>query len=190
MICENLEQVKQAGHGVLAIEDDKVKVLDEGKLREELIDTLIFTAVFSPQAETAALARRVIRQAAADLGIFSASIQPLYEAMGRGEVSGFTVPAINIRGLTYCVAQAVLRAAQRGNVGAVLFEIARSEIGYTFQRPAEYATAVLAAAIKTGHRGPLFLQGDHFQIIAKRFHQDGAQEIKAVKDREKLTPWG
>ena len=182
MICENLEQVKAAWQGVLAIQGDKVEVRDEGRLRNDLIDTLIFTAVFSPQAETAAAARRLIGQAAAALGIFSASIQPLYEAMGRREVSGFTVPAINIRGLTYWVAQAVLRAAMRENVGAVLFEIARSEIGYTFQRPAEYAAAVTAAAIKTGYRGPLFLQGDHFQVIAKRFHQDAAQEIKAVKD--------
>ncbi|MDP2267669.1 MAG: class II fructose-bisphosphate aldolase [Deltaproteobacteria bacterium] len=182
MICENLEQLKAAGQGVLSIQGDKVEVLDEGRLRNDLIDTLIFTAVFSPQAETAATARRLIRQAAAELGIYSASIQPLYEAMGRREVAGFTVPAINIRGLTYCVAQAVLRAALKENVGAVFFEIARSEIGYTLQRPAEYAAAVTAAAIKTGYRGPLFIQGDHFQIIAKRYLQDAAQEIKAVKD--------
>jgi fructose/tagatose bisphosphate aldolase len=182
MICENLEHLKAAWQGVLTLQGDKVEVLDEGRLRSDLIDTLIFTAVFSPQAETAAAARRLIGQAAAELGIFSASIQPLYEAMGRHEVAGFTVPAINIRGLTYWVAQAALRAAIKANVGAVLFEIARSEIGYTFQRPAEYAAAVTAAAIKTGYRGPLFLQGDHFQVLAKRYHQDAAQEIKAVKD--------
>jgi len=182
MICENLEQLKQAGQGVLAIQDDTVKILDEAKLRNDLIDTLIFTAVFSLQAETATEARRLIRQAARELGIVSTSIQPLYEAMGRREVAGFTVPAINIRGLTYWVAQAVLRAAMQENVGAVLFEIARSEIGYTFQRPAEYATVVTAAAIKTGYRGPLFLQGDHFQVIVKRYNQDAAQEIKALKD--------
>jgi len=182
MICENLEQLKQAGQGVLAIQDDTVKILDEAALRNDLIDTLIFTAVFSLQAETAKEARRLIRQTARELGIVSTSIQPLYEAMGRREVAGFTVPAINIRGLTYWVAQAVLRAAMQGNVGAVLFEIARSEIGYTFQRPAEYATVVTAAAIKTGYRGPLFLQGDHFQVIVKRYHQDATQEIKALKD--------
>jgi len=182
MICENLEHLQATWQGVLAIQGDQVEVLDEGKLRNDLIDTLVFTAVFSPQAETAATARRLIRQAAAELGIFSASVQPLYEAMGHREVSGFTIPAINIRGITYCVAQAVLRAAMQGNVGAVFFEIARSEIGYTFQRPAEYTAAVTAAAIKTGYRGPLFLQGDHFQVIAKRYHQDADQEIKAVKD--------
>ena len=89
--------------------------------------------------------------------------------MGRGEVSGFTVPAINIRALTYDTAQAVFRAALAAGVGAVIFEIARSEIDYTRQRPEEYTCAVTAAALKTGYRGPLFLQGDHFQVGAKKY---------------------
>ncbi len=182
MICDNSEQLKAAWQGILSVEGNDVRVLEEGKLRNELIDTLIFTALFSSQAETAAAARWLIRRAGAALEILAASIQPLYEAMGRREVSGFTVPAINIRGLTYFVAQAVLRAAMKERVGAVIFEIARSEIGYTGQRPAEYAAAITAAAIKLGYRGPLFLQGDHFQVIARRFQQDAAQEVKAVKD--------
>ena len=62
------------------------------------------------------------------------------------------------------------------------FEIARSEIGYTKQRPREYACAVLAAAIKSGWRGPVFLQGDHFQINAKKFAADGEKETQSVKD--------
>jgi len=40
-------------------------------------------------------------------------------------------------------------------------------MGYTDQQPAEYAAVVLAAAIKEGHEGPVFIQGDHFQINAK-----------------------
>ncbi len=70
----------------------------------------------------------------------------------------------------------------KGNVGPVIFEIARSEIGYTKQRPREYACAVLAAAIKSGWRGPVFLQGDHFQINAKKFAADGEKETQSVKD--------
>ena len=103
-------------------------------------------------------------------------------AMGRNEMGGFTVPAINIRGLTYASAQAVYRAVLRGNVGAFIFEIARSEIGYTEQRPAEYTAAVLAAAIKTGYSGPVFLQGDHFQISAKKFAVDPVKEVEAVRE--------
>jgi fructose/tagatose bisphosphate aldolase len=112
----------------------------------------------------------------------SASIQSLYEAMGRKELGGFTVPAINIRGITYDVAQAVFRAAIKGNVGPVLFEIARSEIGYTKQRPLEYTCAVMAAAVKSGWCGPIFLQGDHFQINAKKFAADAEKETQTVKN--------
>jgi len=181
-ICESTEQLKKAYQGILEISGNDVKVLDGEKLRGSLIDTLIFTAIFSPYEETRKAARWIIRRAGAALGIFSSSIQPLYEAMGRKEASGFTVPAINIRALTYDVAQAVLRAVIKDNVGPVIFEIARSEIDYTVQRPEEYTSAVTAAAIKVGFTGHLFLQGDHFQVNAKKFASDPTKEVQKVKD--------
>jgi fructose/tagatose bisphosphate aldolase len=64
----------------------------------------------------------------------------------------------------------------------MIFEIARSEMDYTHQRPAEYTCAVTAAALKTGYRGPFFLQGDHFQVGAKKYAKDPGNEVKAVKD--------
>ena len=113
--------------------------------------------------------------------VFSSSIQSLYEDMGKKQYKGFTVPAVNIRGLTYDVARSIFRAAKKNHVGAFIFEIARSEIGYTDQRPAEYASAILAAAIKEGHEGPVFIQGDHFQINAKYYEKDKDAEINKVR---------
>lgn len=182
MIYQNREELKRDWEGILGVAGDNVKVLNEEKLRRDLIDKLIYTAVFSPDEETKRLTRWVIRRAAADLGIYSSSIQGLYEAMGSGAVTGFTVPAINIRTLTYHTSQAILRAAIKDNVGPVIFEIARSEIDYTGQRPIEYTVAVTAAAIKVGYRGPLFLQGDHFQVNAGRYAKDKDKELPAVKD--------
>jgi fructose/tagatose bisphosphate aldolase len=166
----------------MACEGGDVILLDQASFQQKLIDDLIFTAVFSPDPAARQAAAYLIRRGAAALGILSASIQSLYQAMGRKEVSGFTVPAINIRGITYHVAQAVFRAAIKGDVGPVIFEIARSEIGYTKQRPQEYACAVLAAAVKSGWKGPVFLQGDHFQINAKKYASDATTEKEAVKD--------
>jgi fructose/tagatose bisphosphate aldolase len=40
----------------------------------------------------------------------------------------------------------------------------------------------MAAAIKTGYRGPLFVQGDHFQISASRHAKDPDAEFQAVCD--------
>ncbi|WP_420022033.1 class II fructose-bisphosphate aldolase [Candidatus Kryptobacter tengchongensis] len=115
------------------------------------------------------------------LGAVPASIQSFYEAMGRGEVGGFTVPAVNIRGLTYDVARAYVRAVKKHNVGAFIFEIAKSEIGYTFQRPSEYTACVLAACVKEGYQGPVFIQGDHVQVSAKKYAEDPQKEIDSLK---------
>lgn len=182
MIYKEKKELKQKCSKIIEIDGNDVLILDEAKLRNELIDDLIQTAVFASDQVTQEAARWLIRRAGSALGIVSASIQSLYEAMGREELKGFTVPAINIRGITYDVAQAVFRATIKGKVGPVLFEIARSEIDYTIQRPIEYTCAVTAAAIKTGYKGPIFLQGDHFQLSAKKFAADAAKETQAVKN--------
>ena len=114
-------------------------------------------------------------------GIYPASIYEFYMARGRGEFSGFTVPAINIRSLTYDLARAIFRVAQKNNSGAFVFEIARSEIGYTDQAPIEYASMVLAAAIKEGYTGPVFIQGDHFQVKVDKFKENPNKEIENLK---------
>ncbi len=65
--------------------------------------------------------------------------------------------------------------------GPFIFEIARSEIGYTKQRPLEYSTVVLAAAVKEGYQGPVFVQGDHFQVVRKNFLSGPELELDYVK---------
>ncbi|HUF17082.1 MAG TPA: class II fructose-bisphosphate aldolase, partial [Thermoanaerobaculia bacterium] len=155
---------------------------DTSALRQGFVDDLIYTAVFSDEAATKERARDMIHELAHRCGAVPASIQTLYEAMGRGEVTGFTVPAHNIRVLTYDTCRALFRAAMKNNVGPFIFEIARSEMGYTEQRPAEYAACVLAAAIKEGYRGPVFIQGDHFQASAKRFAAgEKEKELRAIE---------
>ena len=148
------------------------------------IDDLVYTAVFSGDAETKAEARKQIHLRARRAGAIPSSIYPLYKAIGRGDVKRrFTVPAFNIRALTYDVARALFRAAMKHDVGPFIFEIARSEIGYTEQRPAEYAACVLGAAIAEGYKGPVFIQGDHFQASAKKWatEEGKASEVKALE---------
>jgi len=129
------------------------------------------------------IARFLVRGAALDLGIIPASIQDLYLARGRGEVPlNFTVPAINLRVLPFHAARMVFRVAKQMDAGALIFEIARSEIGYTDQRPSEYATHILAAAIAEGFRGPVFIQGDHFQVSASRYAENADKELQAIRD--------
>jgi fructose/tagatose bisphosphate aldolase len=128
-------------------------------------------------------ARFLIRKAALALGIYPASINDLYMARGREELPVvFTVPAINLRVMSFDAARAAFSAAMSLNTTAIIFEIARSEIGYTSQRPAEFSTNILAAAIAENYSGPVFIQGDHFQVSSKRYASDPELEIGAIKD--------
>lgn len=147
----------------------------------QTIDSVVESAVFGSDDRIRQESRHRIRALAAERGIYPASIQEFYEAAGRGLYNGLTVPAINIRGITYHVARAVFRAAVKDRVGALILEIARSEIGYTDQRPGEYAACILAAAVREGFVGPVFLQGDHFQVKAENYKTDSAKEVEAIK---------
>jgi hypothetical protein len=145
------------------------------------IDEIVRLAVFGNEEEKS-LARFAIHAAAPELGAVSSSIQGLYDARGRGEVQGFTVPAVNIRGMAYDMSRALFRAIRASDAFATVFELARSEMGYTHQDPAELAAVVLAAAIAEGHVGPVFIQGDHFQANAKKFATDPGGETRALED--------
>ena len=148
----------------------------------DALDRLVWTGVFGA-AELRDAARAAVFDQARSVGVYPASIHGLYLARGRGDApSDFTVPAINIRGLAYDTARALFRARKALDAGAVICEIARSEIAYTDQRPAEYTFVVLAAALREGWRGPVFIQGDHFQVNAKKYAADSQTEFKAVQD--------
>ena len=149
------------------------------------IDALIENAVFADDDSARKGYQQEIQKLALDHGVYPASIQGLYSAAGKGLYSGRTVPAINIRGITYQVARAIFKTALKNKVGAFIFEIARSEIRYTAQSPSEYTACVLAAAIKEGFQGPVFLQGDHFQVNQKRYSSGPDKELKALKELTK-----
>lgn len=151
------------------------------------IDDLVYNAVFSPDDKVKDYCQKLIRKTADELGIHSASIHDLYMAFGAKKIKGFTVPAFNIRTLTYDNARLVFQLAKKHKVSSFIFEIARSEMGYTFQEPLEYAGSILAAAIAEGYEGPVFIQGDHYQFKAKVFKENPDQEIKKIKELVKKS---
>ncbi len=152
------------------------------------MDDLVRQAVFGAPDEREQ-ARWLIWEIGQRAGVRPASIHELYMARGRGELPPFTTPAINVRVLAYDAARAVFRAARRLEVGALVCEIARSEIGYTDQRPAEYVAVMTAAALREGFQGPLFVQGDHVQANAKKYAADPEGELQAIRSlmEEEIT---
>src|SRR6266550_653566 len=139
------------------------------------IDALVRRAVFGTEDEKAH-ARWMIWEMGQKAGVRPASIHDLYLARGRGEVPPFTTPAMNVRILSYDAGRAIFRAAKKLDAGAI-----SSEIAYTDQRPAEYVAVMTAAALREGFTGPLFIQGDHVQVNAKKYAADAAAELKALK---------
>ena len=166
----------------LSEEDEKITIKDEQIFINENIKNLIDTIILSESAHLKKLCYWIVYAAAKQLGVYPSSIQHLYEAMGRKEVSGFTVPAINIRTLTFDLARSIFRTAKKINAGAFVFEIAKSEIGYTDQRPIEYSSIITLAALKEGYKGPIFIQGDHFQIKAQTYLQNKEKEVNPLKE--------
>jgi fructose/tagatose bisphosphate aldolase len=121
-----------------------------------------------------ALSAWVIGEAAQQLGTKLASPQEVYVAIAEGAVTQkLSFPAVNVRGNSLDTARALFKAAIDNNVGALIIEIARSEMGYTNQAPREFAAVIQAAAMLEGFTGPLFLQGDHIQLKSGPIRKGG-----------------
>jgi fructose-bisphosphate aldolase class II len=180
-MAQQLESEKQ--HligGAVVVENGQVTVVDESALATDQLDAVVRQAVFGDDAERE-FARWLLWEIGQAVGTRPASIHDLYMARGRGETHGFTVPAMNVRGASYDTARSIFRTANQLDAGAFILEIARSEIAYTDQRPSEYVAVMIAAALREGFRGPIFIQGDHFQVSAKKYAVDPVAEVGAVK---------
>jgi fructose/tagatose bisphosphate aldolase len=184
MSIASVDELRARLDGMAVIEGDRLAISDPDRFRTTLTDDLAFAAVFADDDGLREAARWAIWSASQALGCGSASIHELYLARGRGEFppTAFTVPAINVRAATYLTARQAFRAALERDAATVIFEIAKSEMAYTDQRPAEYAAVVLAAAIREGWRSPVFLQGDHFQFNATKWATDPGPELEGIKD--------
>lgn len=167
--------------GALHVEGGRLVVDDPARLRGDAIRDIAWTAAFGTDEDAVAAAHWLAWEASQAVGARSASIHELYMARARGEVSGFTVPAINIRAQTFDMARIIFETAAAADVGAVILELARSEQTYTFQRPIDYATACLAGAVAAGWQGPVFLQGDHYQFNAKKYAADPESMTEEIR---------
>jgi fructose-bisphosphate aldolase, class II len=179
-MADATQRVVQFYEGAVTLVPGGVKLRDQAKLRSSATDRLAWQSVFGTGEDREA-ARWLLWELGQVTGARPASINDLYLARGRGECGGFTVPAINVRMLAYDTARAIFRAARAGKAGAIILEIARSEIAYTEQRPAEYVAVMIAAALREGYSLPLFIQGDHCQVNHKKYQADPEGEVGEVK---------
>ncbi len=180
---QKLQEILNEMKNCVKVDGNSVSVVDKDYLQKEGIDKLILKAVFGDEEEKA-VSRWLIWQIAQSMDIRPASINNVYMKRATGEVPvNFTVPAMNLRALSYDSARSAFKVMKELDAGAVIFEIARSEMTYTDQSPTEYVSSILAAAIKEDWKGPVFIQGDHFQVKRAKFFSDAREEeLQALRD--------
>ncbi len=165
-----------------SVVDGKAVINDAARLRLDIHKLAEVAALESGPRQGAA--RYLVRLAALGLGIVPASIQDLYAARGRGEVPNtFTVPAINLRALAFDAA--TRRFPRRPDARRRSLSSLRSPAPRwatpTSVRP-NTSPASWQLPSPKAITGPVFIQGDHFQVSAKRYAGDPETEVKAVKD--------
>ena len=148
---------------------------------DEMLDRWARTAALGDD-EARQVAIWAIREAALAAGVIPASVQDLYLARAQETWSGKTVPAMNLRGWSYQTCRSVFRAAKEMDASLFIFEQAVGEAIYAAQPPAESTPAVLAAALREGYTGPVFLQADHDQVDAKSYAKDKAAEVRRLEE--------
>ncbi len=110
-----------------------------------------------------ALAAELLAECAA-AGVRPAAVAPIYRALAQRSIEPLTVPAFNVRGLTFDIASAIFTRANELGAAGIMFELAPSEAATGHQSHAQYAALVCAAAASAGYEGPVLLQGDHFSL--------------------------
>jgi hypothetical protein len=166
--------------GAVRRERGRFHIVDRDHLRTRL-PALVQVAVFSKDVTERRDLQHFLLDLSAASGVVSRSIWRLYYHLAKQPKLTYCVPAFNLRVMTFDSARALFRAAIAAEAGAFVVEIARSEMEYTDQRPLEFSAVVCAAAVVEGWRGPLFLQGDHFQVRPKAFTNNPASEQLALK---------
>lgn len=186
--AESIPQLLSQIQNVIQLRSKQgVNLVDRKKFTAETVDLLAREAALNPNADIRAAAQRLLREAFLELGGKPASIHEFYMARKEGKWKNRTVPAFNIRAGTYDTMRSILRSAKQNNVGVLIFELAKSEKRYSWQDLPEYTAMAYAAAIKEGYTGLLFLQGDHYQVVAKDyFSGDAEKQKKAIQSIEKL----
>ncbi|MBN1550083.1 class II fructose-bisphosphate aldolase [bacterium] len=179
----DVSQLCQSLKGVIGVKPGgKIVLLVPSMFRGELVDRLVRTVVFGGHPRLKKIAAFILRAAALQNGIWFDSIHKFYMECATGKIKPLTVPAFNIRGLTFHTARMLFRAARRKQAGVFIFELAPTEMNYTDQNPLEFSSCVIGAALREQYSGPVFVQGDHFKYDSKRYEENSAAETKWLSD--------
>jgi len=179
-LWKNREEYLQEAQKCLRF-SSSVIITDHLYFRQNFIDTLIYNTVFGDDENLKQEFSSLILSLSQE-HCPPSSHKNLYQSISKLNYKKFSSAALNIRTLTFEIAFTIFQLMKKHHIGAVIFEIARSEMEYTDQRPQEFASSILAGALKADYKGPVFLQGDHFQVSMSHFIQDSSAEMKRIEN--------
>jgi hypothetical protein len=152
----NLVELNEELEKAVRIEKNRLIVDSISVFRGDLIDRMALSAI-EGTAEVKEFAAWIIWEASQFFGCGAMSLHSLYNAMQNDHVKSLSVPCIELNNISYeeiCIAFNIARGLK---MGALSFEAVGGVAGTTERRPNEYASQVLAAAVKTGWNMPVFL---------------------------------
>lgn len=163
------------------IHGNRVEVLDADRLRTHTVEPLLYNSLFHPSERARDVCRWILREAAAAEGIHCTSLAGLYAALARGLAPPVTVPLLRACVLPYDVARAVLRAARDHASEALAFAFGPEDASDTGLSVLDYASCVLAAALRERHGGPIFLRFGPLRVRSAAFALDAGAELSRLE---------
>jgi hypothetical protein len=150
--------------------------LKEGEYNTNSTGHQLYKTVMTGNAIEIEKAVKTINSMADAAGLKVASIQDHYEAKSKGAFKNVTVPAINCRLLTPLMVASVIKTNNEMKTPAdqpIIFELAKSESGYTLQNPAQFAALVKLGYLLSGVKNrKVYIQGDHYQVDKNKFWKE------------------
>ena len=182
MLLRSAPGLKTLLSDTVEVRDNRVELIDAHRLRTERFDPLVYNAVFHESERLRYFLCWLIRRIASGLAIYPASLQGLYAAAARGQVHRFTAPAVSLRVMPYAAARACFRAAKATGCGAMILDLGQNATEGPAQLPVEYATCLLAAAIREGYEGPVFLQANYLHERRASDDTEHGDELDRLQD--------
>ncbi|GAB6067702.1 hypothetical protein JCM13664_10200 [Methylothermus subterraneus] len=154
----------------LEVRGNEVRIVDAHRLRKERLDALVYNALSQPEESVRYFLCWLIRQAASGCAVYPASLAGWYTKVGRGQAPQCVIPAVNLQDLTYAMGRAAFRAARETGSGALVFSLNGTS------PPVDYATCLLAAALREGYEGPVFLEADWLRA-------ESVEDLSSLQER-------
>ena len=181
-VAQSVSELMALLEGVAHVADGRLVIDDESSFRADGVRVRVWSATFSEDADVIEAARWIVWEASQSLGarvgqhqrpvpgarsgrgewLHRAGRQPAHPGLrhGGGHVSGGRNRSTPARSSSS--SRAASRSTRTSGRG-------------------EYITSVLAGCIHAGWRGPVFVQGDHYQFNAGKYAADPEATTEAIK---------